>query len=143
MASRANVEKIAQYAFMAFVIIAIVAGLAIGSWAYSVQNTYNSFVGIDVNNDVANANSYVLLIMLILGIIVGLVSITTTEVPPFLTATIALIVASLAHIWDPLQKIHNIFPYWATAILNYIVAFVAPAAVILAIKGVFALARKK
>lgn len=143
MASEFRMEKIAQYAFMAFVIIAIVAGLAIGAWAYSVEPTYNSYNPFGVSVDVANANMYVLLIMLILGIIVGLISITTKEVQPFLMATIALIAASLAHVWDPLVKISAILPYWATGILNYVVAFVAPAAVILAIKAVFALARKK
>jgi hypothetical protein len=133
-------EKIAHYAFMAFVIIAIVAGLAIGSWAYSVNDNYP--LGF-YNDTVSSYNSYLLLVMLILGIVVGLISITTTEVQPFLMATIALIAASLAHVWDPLYKIHAILPYWATAILNYIVAFVAPAAVLLAIKAVFALERKK
>lgn len=146
MASKSEMERVAHYAFMAFVIIAIVAGLAIGAWAYSINNTYHSndpFGSSSVGTGVANANSYVLLIMLILGIIVGLISITATEVQPFLMVTIALIAASLAHVWDPLGTIHAILPYWATGILNYIVAFVAPAAVILAIKAVFALERKK
>jgi hypothetical protein len=140
--SELSMEKIAQYAFMAFVIIAIVAGLAIGAWAYSVPFGENYPLGFS-NTDVANANSYILLVMLILGIVVGLISITTIEVQPFLMATIALIAASLANVWVPLDKIHAILPYWATSILNYVVAFVAPVAVILAIKAVFALARKK
>jgi hypothetical protein len=140
MASYANMEKIAQYAFMAFVVIAIIAGLAFGAWAYSINNNYpNGFY----DSTWSSWNSWILLIMLILGIIVGLVSITTTEVAPFLTAAIALIVASLTNIWDPLEKIHALLPYWVVSILTFIVAFVAPAAVILAIKGVYALARKK
>jgi hypothetical protein len=140
MASELNMERIAHYAFMAFVIIAIVAGLAIGAWAYSANNNYP--LGF-YNTDVSNANSYILLIMVILGIIVGLISITAKEVQPFLIATIALVVASLANVWSPLETIHAILPYWATAILNYIVAFAAPAAVILAIKAVFAIDRSK
>jgi hypothetical protein len=140
MASELGMEKIAHYAFMAFVLIAIVAGLAIGAWAYSVNDNYPSGL---YNNDVSNANSYILLIMLILGLIVGLISITAKEVQPFLIATIALIVASLANVWASLETINSILPYWATSILNYIVAFVAPAAVIMAIKAVFALERSK
>lgn len=140
MVSEFSMEKIGHYAFMAFVIVAIVAGLAIGAWAYSIDNNYPQGF---YNNNVANYNSYILLILLILGIIVGLISITATEVQPFLIATIALIAASLANVWDPLAKINALLPYWATGILNYIVAFVAPAAVILAIKAVFALERKK
>jgi hypothetical protein len=140
MASELRMEKIAHYAFMAFVIIAIVAGLAIGAWAYSANNNYPAGF---YNTDVSNANSYILLIMLILGIIVGLVSITAKEVQPFLIATIALVVVSLTNVWGSLETIHAILPYWATAILDYIVAFVAPAAVILAIKAVFAIERSK
>lgn len=141
MAAYANMEKIAHYAFLAFVLIAIVAGLAIGAWAYSV-NTNVQYPG-NITGDVATANSYVLLIMLILGIIVGLISVTAKEVQPFLIATIALIAASLAQVWQPLNTISPLLPYWAWLILNYIVAFVAPAAVILAIKAVFAMERSK
>lgn len=140
MASELGMEKIAHYAFMAFVLIAVVAGLAVGAWAYSVNSNYPSGF---YDTDVSNANGYILLAMLILGLIVGLISVTTKEVQPFLIATIALIVASLTNVWSSLETIHAILPYWATAILNYIVAFVAPAAVILAIKAVFALERSK
>jgi uncharacterized protein YhhL (DUF1145 family) len=46
-------------------------------------------------------------------------------------------------VWEPLSNIHDILFYWATAILNYIVAFAAPAAVIIAVKSVFAMAKEK
>jgi hypothetical protein len=134
-------EKVAHYAFLAFVLIAIVAGLAIGAWAYSVD-THVQYPG-NITGDVATANSYVLLIMLVLGIIVGLISVTAKEVQPFLIATIALIAASLAQVWQPLDTISHILPYLAWLILNYIVAFVAPAAVLIAIRAVFALERSK
>jgi hypothetical protein len=140
MASKASMIKMAHYAFIAFVIIAIVAGLAFGAWAYSLEHTYpNGFY----NNTWSSDNSWILLIMVILGVIVGLISITTSEVQPFLVATIALVVASLANVWEPLYKISPLLPYWATTILNYIVAFAAPAAVIIAIRAVVELARKK
>jgi hypothetical protein len=91
----------------------------------------------------ANVNGYVTLVLLILGIIVGLISITSKEVTPFLIATIALIVASISNVWGPLATIHELLYDWATIILNYIVAFTAPAAVIIAIKSVFAMERTK
>jgi uncharacterized membrane protein len=140
MSSEFNMEKIAEYAFLAFIVIAIVAGIAIGYMAWAADNDYPYGF---YDSTVADYNSYVLLIMLVLGIIIGLISIATTEVAPFLMSAIALIVASIAHVWDPLERIHAILPYWATAAMNYLVAFVAPAAVILAIKAVYALARKK
>jgi len=144
MASKVSMEKMAHYAFIAFVIIAIVAGLAFGAWAYSINNNFiptntNGFT----NSTWASDNSWILLIMVILGVIVGFISITTAEVQPFLVATIALVVASLANVWTPLYKISSILPYWAVTILSYIVAFAAPAAVIIAVRAVVDLAMKK
>ena len=133
-----EMEEIARWSFVIFAIIAIVAGLAVGSMAYNADATGGWY-----DNDVQNINGWVMLIMLILGIIVGITSITAREVTPFLIATIALVVAANANVWTPLAKIHLILDYWATGILWYIVAFAAPAAVIIAIKGVFAMAREK
>ena len=134
-------EQIAQYAFMAFIVIAIVAGLAVGYMACTAADHWD-------DEGVSGANGYITLIMLILGIIVGLVSITAKEVGPFLISAIALIVARMglgteADVWKPLTNIHEILYYWAWAILNYIVAFVAPAAVIIAFKAVYVLAKEK
>lgn len=128
-------EQIARWAYVLFVVIAIIAGLAIGYMAYSADQHW-------LDAGVADANGYVVLIMLILGIIIGLTSITTKEVTPFLIATIALLVAFSADVWEPLSRIHELLFYWATAILSYIVAFAAPAAVIIAIKSVFAMAKE-
>ena len=130
----------ARWAFTAFVIIAIVMGLVVGIMANSVGNeiTWRS------DSNVKNANTYVTLILLILGIVVGLISITAKEVTPFLIAAIALIVASLSNVWSPLQNgTLDLLYYWATEILSFIVAFTAPAAVIIAIKSVFAMERTK
>jgi hypothetical protein len=131
-----EIERIARWAFTAFVIIAIVMGLVVGYMAYSAD-----FHWLDSN--VSNMNGWVTLVLLILGIIIGLTSITVKEVTPFLIATIALIVASIADVWQPLTSIHELLYYWAKAILSYIVAFAAPAAVIIAIKAVLAMAKEK
>jgi hypothetical protein len=125
-----EMEKIAHWAFVACVIIAIVMGLVVGYMAWN-------------GNDIINTNADVILILLILGIIVGLVNITTKEVTPFLIAAIALIVASAANVWSPLSTIHALLSSWADYILQYIVAFVAPAAVIIAIKAVFTMEKAK
>ncbi|MGD8507113.1 MAG: hypothetical protein PVF15_10695 [Candidatus Bathyarchaeota archaeon] len=125
-----EMEEIARWSFIAFVVIAIVMGLAVGYMAWDGQ-------------DVSTTDGYVLLIMLILGIIVGITSITTKEITPFLIATIALVVASSANVWSPLQHVHWLLYWWAKHILAYIVAFAAPAAVIIAIQQVFAMAKAK
>ncbi len=126
-----SMERVARWAFIAFVIIAILMGLIVG---------YMRFIG-DVN--FSNMQSYTTLALLILGIIVGLVSITSKEVTPFLIAAIALIVASSANVWAPLANIHELLYDWAAEILLFIVAFVAPAAVINSIKAVLETARTK
>jgi len=131
-----EMEKIARWAYIAFVVIAIVMGLAIGYMAYSADYHW-------ADPGVADTNGWVTLIMLILGIIIGLTSITEREVTPFLIATIALIVATVTNVWGPLSNIHELLYYWATAILNYIVAFAAPAAVIIAIKSLLPIAKEK
>jgi len=121
---------------MAFVAIAVIAGLAVGYMAYA-----------DSWTAVADANAYVTLIMLILGIIVGLVSITAKEVRPFLIASIALMVAGVGGggVWSPFLAIEALEPlyYLATAILNYIVAFAAPAAVLISIRSIWAITKEK
>jgi hypothetical protein len=126
-----EMEKIAQYAFMLFVLLAILMGLVVGYMAYNNDANY------------AMTKAYVTLIMLLLGILIGIVSITGKEVMPFIIATIALVVASSVNVWQPLETIHPLLSDWATAILDFIVAFAAPAAVINAIKAVFAMAREK
>jgi hypothetical protein len=126
-----DMEKIAHWAFVACVIIAIVMGLVVG---YMVNQSYSNTTNVDAD---------VTLVLLILGIVVGLVKITAKEVTPFLIAAIALIAAAIANVWSPLTTINTLLFNWATYILHYIIAFVAPAAVIIAIKAVFAMERMK
>lgn len=141
-----EMEKIAHWAYIAFVAIAIIMGLTIGYMAWDKRSIDPSTAKLGdgwQNTDVSNYNGWVTLIMLILGVIIGLTSITKKEVTPFLIITIALIVASLTNVWAPLGNIHQLLYYWATAILNYIVAFAAPAAVIIAIRALLPMAKEK
>ena len=124
-------EKIARWAYIIFVILAILMGLAVGYMAYNVDP------------NLADVNGWVTLILLILGIIIGVTSITAKEVTPFLIATIALIVAASANVWLPLNQIHHLLYYWAYYILNYVVAFAAPAAVIIAVKSILPIVKEK
>jgi Na+/H+ antiporter NhaC len=134
-------EQIARWAYVLFVVIAIIAGLAIGYMAYGEPPTTQDDPWYQ---NVAESNGYVILIMLILGVIIGLTSITAKEVTPFLIATIALVVSYAADVWQGFRSVEmlELLYYWATAILTYIVAFSAPAAVIIAIKSVFAMAKE-
>lgn len=128
-----EMEQIARWAFLLFVVIAIIMGLAVGYMAWDGQNVYD-------------IDGYVTLIMLILGIIIGLTSITAKEVTPFLIATIALVVAgTYTDVWGGLQAVDALeILYWfARYILRYIVAFAAPAAVIISIRSVLEMAKEK
>jgi hypothetical protein len=138
-----DMEQIARWSYIAFVAIAIVMGLAVGYMAWSAVNDFEATPNGFADSSVKATNGWVLLILLILGVIVGLVSITVKEVTPFLIATIALIVASISNVWAPLSTIHSLLAYWSTGILNYIVAFAAPAAVIIAVKSVLVMAKEK
>jgi len=134
MSTSMSLEKIAEWAFIIFVIVAIIAGLVVGYMAWPESGTDTATV--------LDTDGWILLIMLILGVIVGVVSITAKEVMPFLIAAIALIVIR-GEIFEPLGRIHALLMYWPIYIVNYIVAFVAPAAVIIAIKQVYALSKTK
>ena len=141
---RTSMELIARYAFIAFIVIAIIAGLIVGYVAWTKNGTYPYGL---YESTIQKDSGYITLVLLVLGIIVGLVTITSKEVQPFLIASIALMVARIgigttADVWAPLSSIHNLLPYWATEILNFIVAFVAPTAVIIAIRAVVGMERE-
>ena len=139
MSTSMSLEKMAEWAFITFVMIAVIAGLAVGYMAWPDS-------GIDTAT-VTSTDTLITLTMLILGVIVGLVSITAKEVTSFLMASIALIVTRVGvEVWKPLDIDwlgNGILYYFAEGMLNYIVAFVAPAAVIIAIKQVYTLAKTK
>ncbi|TET65810.1 hypothetical protein E3J49_00725 [Candidatus Bathyarchaeota archaeon] len=129
-----DMEEIARWSYIIFVILAVIMGLAVGYMAYEAELGWE-------DPGVEDTSAWVILIMLILGIIIGITSITAKEVTPFLIATIALLVASAVDVWGPLDIIHPLLADWATGIMKYIVAFAAPAAVIIAIKAVLGMAK--
>ncbi len=114
-----EIAKIGEWAFLACIAIAIIAGLAASSL-------------------VAYAGT-VTLALVVLGVIVGLLSISEKETTPFLIAAIALLVTVNVAQWITLPTIGT----YIAAIMNYIGVFVAPAAVIVALKAVWALSQKK
>ena len=109
---RGDLKKVGHYSFIAGIIIAVIVGLVPS-----------------LRGDPA------IWVMVILGIIVGFLNIGTKEVTGFLVAAIGLIIASsasalsLAVIWPTL-----------TTMLGNVIVFIAPAAIVVAIKSVIALA---
>ncbi|TRO58437.1 hypothetical protein [[Eubacterium] cellulosolvens] len=118
-----NTESIGRWAFIAGVIIAILAGIA-------------SAVG-------GGMGGWVPLVMLILGVIVGLTTITEKETTPFLVAAIALLVANGGR---GFLLVDSVLPGVGTAIDTILVtlaAFVAPAAIIMAVKAIYNIGRTR
>jgi hypothetical protein len=133
-----EMEKIARWTFVAVVIIAIVMGLVVGLMA-DIATLHTA------DTNVMDATAYVVLIMLILGIVVGFISVTSKEVTPFLIGAIALVVVGTSTVWSALmlKSQLNLLYYWATDIVSFIAAFAAPAAVIIAVRSLLAIEKEK
>jgi hypothetical protein len=107
-------ERIGEWAFILGVLLAILAGLFLGP------------------------EGWVAALLVALGAVVGLLNVSERETTPFLVASVALLLAGSAG----LETLPLIGTFLAP-ILSNLVAFVAPAAVIVAIKAVYDLARKR
>lgn len=109
-----SLSRIGNWAFIAGVLIAILAGL------------------------VPNLPDTTVVVLVVLGLVVGFLNVTMKETTAYLVAAIALLVAGSAG----LGSVPGIGTYLGS-ILSNIAAFVAPAAVIVALRGIFALAAEE
>jgi len=96
----------------------------------------------------ARDNGGMALALIILGIIVGLLNVTTKEMLPFLVATIALIVLGVGATANagPFNALFNVdalagFGRVLNSFVGYVAVFMIPAAFINAVRMVWALAR--
>jgi LytS/YehU family sensor histidine kinase len=108
-----ELHKLAHYTFFVGILIAIVAGL------------FRSYIRPEV----------LVSTLVFLGFIVGLFNLTTKETQPFLLAAVALMLAGIVN----LSLIPFIGPF-LRSILNNIVVFVVPGAVIVGMKAIWRLA---
>ena len=115
-----------------------VAGM-IGFWAFILGLVIAVVVGIMAALGMAGAGlmSAVIVILIILGLIIGFLNITAKEILLFLVATIALIV--VGGVFAPLNvlAIGNMLDN----ILALIATLMAPAAIVAAIKALWAVGR--
>jgi hypothetical protein len=111
-------QRVGGWAFILGVIIAIIAGLAAG-----MVDTVTA--------------GYITLVLVVLGLIVGMLNVGDKEVQAYLIAAIALMAVGTAN----LLAIPYIGMYLALIVQN-IAAFVAPAALVVALKAVYNIARK-
>ena len=115
-------EKLGEYAFLACIVIAVLAGLATGLAGYQ--------------SGAVNA------LLVVLGVVVGVLNISEKETTPFLVAAIALIAAATVG-FEAIDSVVANAGSTLNAIFNYIATFVAPGAIIVAFKAIYALASKK
>ena len=113
-------EQLGSIAFILGVLLAIVAGIG-GSL-------------------VAGYMGYVTLLLVVLGLIVGFLNVSDKELIPFLVATIALMSVGNATLL-PLDAVLSPLGTYLQSIVNQIVVFVAPAAIILALKAIYVMGK--
>ncbi len=117
---KSQLQVAGNMAFVVGVLIAFVAGLASGA--------------------VAAYAGTVTLVLVVLGFLVGLLNITESETTHFLVAAIALGVAGTAN----LQVVDTLIPTLGTvlsSVFRNVAVFVAPAALVVALKAVWNLAK--
>ena len=86
-------------------------------------------------------NSGITLTLVIVGILVGVLNITGKEVLPLLIAAIALIVVGLTKGFAPLNDLGGEAGTKLNDIVAYIAIFITPAAIISAVRAIWAVAR--
>jgi len=116
-------EKAGEYAALLCIIVAVLAGLA-APWL------------------VATTAAYIAILLVVLGIIIGLTTITEKEVTAFLITAIVFVVVGIAP-FAPIDVVAAPIGTILNAIVHNIAVFVAPAALIVGFKAVYALASRK
>ena len=115
-------EKLGEWAFLACIIIAVLAGIGAGLASWQV--------------------GWVSALLVVLGVVVGILNISEKETTPFLIAAIALIAAATVG-FDAIDQVIPRLGGTLNAIFDYVSTFVAPGAILVAFKAVYALASKK
>ena len=115
----------------------MVESQAVGSWAFILGVIIAILAGLAAGMLDAITAGWITLVLVILGLIVGFLNISDKETSGFLIAAIALMAVGTAN----LAVIPSIGMYLASMVQN-IAAFVAPAALIVALKAVYNLAAK-
>ena len=104
----------------------------IGFWAFIVGLIIAVVAGI-----IMPQNGVIIIVLIILGIIIGFLNITAKEIMLFLVATIALVV--VGNVFAPLTVLD--IGKVLGSILSYVATLMAPAAIIAAVKALWALGK--
>jgi hypothetical protein len=118
-----------EFAFLAGVVLALLVGLL--SVAGSLPDS---------------SKPVVVAVLVVLGIIVGFVNIKDKEIHGFLVAALVLMMTASA--WEPINTllgqlgdVGTSLSLWLGSFFEYLVAFISPAAFIVALKAIYDMAR--
>ena len=110
--------------------------MKIGEWAFIIGIALAVLLGFVP----AKYTGMAILVLVVLGLLVGFLNITEKETTPFLVAAIALLATGSAA--DSLKVIPpDVLGSFLYSGVNNIAAFVAPAAILVAVKAIWALAK--
>jgi hypothetical protein len=123
-------QKYGSYAFLIGVIIAVIAGLI---------QVADVLMGTSM---MAGMAGIVAVILVILGLIVGFLNIKDKHVTDFLIATIAVSMIGLVAL-NPASMVVDPIVMFINSIVGNIVTLVAPAALIVGLKQILALAKEQ
>ena len=104
----------------------------IGFWAFIIGLVVAVVAGI-----LMPANTIVIIVLIILGLIIGFLNITAKELLLFLVATIALVV--IGNVFAPLKTL--MIGAILGSILSYVATLMAPAAIVAAIKALWSVGK--
>jgi len=90
----------------------------------------------------APSNAIIILVLMVLGIIIGALSVSRKEIVPLLVAAIALVVVGTAG-YEPLNNMLSGLGDVVNAIINYLARLMAPAAVVSAVRELIYVALEK
>jgi len=83
---------------------------------------------------ISPANTWIIVALVILGIIIGALNVTNKELPLLLIAAVAIMVIGTAG-FEPLNKLWNGLGDGLNAVVNYLARMIEPAALIAAIRA--------
>lgn len=113
-------------------------GSRLGEWSFIVGTVIAVLIGLFSGSLGEGTKGWLVLLLVVFGLVVGFLNITEKETTPFLVAGIALIATGTAG--NTLSVIPVVGAY-VSGVVSAIAVFVAPAAIIVALKAIRSLAR--
>lgn len=110
----------------------------LGNWAFIIGFIVAILAGLLMTSSPLIDNIWIVSLLVILGLVAGFLNVTQKEATAFLVASIALLAAGTANLGVFNNNYLNL-----NQVLQAIGIFVAPAAIIVAVKQVYSLASKK